>query len=391
MAINLNLFTAAKKKSAESIYRVTKEFDDGIIEGNGLIQAPAVPQQVGRNRPGRLIDHRHQHDRPDRQRPFNMGQPGDKLNFSTADSGGAVPPAARCQPGILSYNPSTNRPAPSHGQRQHVDQAGLTVGIHLQDSGYVTPPEQARTGFAGRLAHDQAGHVVRLNLADRTASGSIVDGTAVSGDLNDIALKLAGDMSSTAPSRAVDPAHRPADRAAADRLAAHPPADHRVSASGWMADSSILKISEIASGMSAQVGPYRMKVIGTRHCPSNRIYITRAVDGSATPAAACVLFATEGSGFDRASAPAAYGPRGRGVAGFHPFCSLGCRRPAWRRRQSCHRRPPGQRATRNHVHQSQLRPGSSPPAAVTVDVVVGYSTSEHRTAKSGARTAASSR
>jgi hypothetical protein len=101
-----------------------------------------------------------------------------------------------------------------------------------------------------------------------------------------------------------------------------------VSASERMADGSILKISEIASGMSAQVGPYRMKVIGTRHCPSNRMYMlepstwTLRYTGGGVP-----FFATEeieGS-IMRLDTSGSTAPEVE--AWLAAFCNLGCEAP----------------------------------------------------------------
>jgi len=90
VAINLNLFTAAKK-SSESIYQITKEFDDGMKELGSKIERRLYRGKSGKigqvasttTVTGTTIV------LTDKADAFNF-QPGDKIQLSTADGGGAV-------------------------------------------------------------------------------------------------------------------------------------------------------------------------------------------------------------------------------------------------------------------------------------------------------------
>lgn len=334
VAINLNLFTAAKK-SNESIYQITKEFDDGMKELGSKIERRLYRGKSGKigqvasttTVTGTTIV------LTDKADAFNF-QPGDKINVSTADGGGAVRTGGTLSGILTVLSVDEQAGTVTTAGANMSTEAGLASGDYIfQDGDYDACPN----GLEDWLPVDSRTTKLATSFNGLTRSqdpnrlgGIYVDGTAVSGDLNDIALKLAGDMSKygAKPELWILPTDQLTVLQQIWLAARIPYTPITVSASERMADGSILKISEIASGMSAQVGPYRMKVIGTRHCPSNRMYMlepstwTLRYTGGGVP-----FFATEeieGS-IMRLDTSGSTAPEVE--AWLAAFCNLGCEAP----------------------------------------------------------------
>lgn len=334
VAINANAYAAAKK-SSDSIYQITKEFDEGMKELGSKIERRMYRGKSGRigqvasttTVTGTTIV------LTDKADAFNF-QPGDKIQLSTADGGGSVRSGGSLL-GILTVSSVDEQAGTVTTAGANMStEAGLTSGDYIfQDGDY----DSCLNGLEDWLPVDNRSTKLAASFNGLTRSqdpnrlgGIYVDGTAVSGDLNDIALRLAGDMSKygAKPELWLLPTDQLTVLQQIWLAARIPYTPITVSASERMADGSILKISEIASGMTAQIGPYRMKVIGTRHCPSNRMYMlepstwTLRYAGSGVP-----HFATEDIEGQIMRLDSSGSTSLEVEAWLAAFCNLGCEAP----------------------------------------------------------------
>lgn len=334
VAINLNVFTSARKPS-EAIHSIAKEFDDGFKELGSKIErrlfrgkSGKIGQVAGSTTVTSTVI-----TLTDKADAFNF-QPGDKLNFSTADGGGSVR-AGGTLSGILTVLSVDEQAGTVTTAGANMStEAGVATGDYIfQDGDY----DACVNGLEDWLPVDSRSTKLAASFNNLTRSqdpnrlgGIYVDGTSVGGDLNDIALKLAGDMSKygAKPELMLLPTDQLTVLQQIWLAARIPYTPITVSASERMGDGSILRISDIASGMQAQIGPYRVKVIGTRHCPSNRMYMlepstwTLRYTGGGVP-----FFATEeieGS-IMRLDTSGSTAPEVE--AWLAAFCNLGCEAP----------------------------------------------------------------
>lgn len=279
VGINANLFVSGRKPS-DSIQDVEKEFNDGFKELGSKIERRLYRGKSGKigqvatttTVTGNVIT------LTDRVDAFNF-QPGDKIQLSTADGGGAVRTGGTLS-GILTVASVDEQAGTITTAGTNMStEAGLATSDYIfQDGDYDAclngledwlPVDNRSTKLAASF-----NGLVRSTDPNRLG-GIYVDGTAVGGDLNDIVLKLAADMSKYGgkPELMLMPTDALTVLQQIWIGSKIPYSPITVSATERMSDGSVLKITDIASGMQAQVGPYRLKIIGTRYCPSNRLYM----------------------------------------------------------------------------------------------------------------------
>lgn len=280
VGINANLFVSAKKAS-ESIHSITEEFDDGFKELGSKIERRLYRGKSGRigqvatttTVTGTTIILTEKSD------VWNF-QKGDKIQVSTADGGGAVRTGGTLSGILTVLSVDEQAGTVTTAGANMSTEAGLATGDFIfQDGDYdacMNGLEDWLPSGSTRSAKLTASFNGLVRSQDPNRLGGIyLDGTAVSGDLNDIILRLAADMSKYGgkPELLLLPTDQLTVLQQIWLTARIPYTPITMSASERMGDGSVLKISDIASGMQAQVGQYRLKIIGTRHVPQNRLYM----------------------------------------------------------------------------------------------------------------------
>lgn len=334
IAINADLFVSAKKPS-ESIHSIAKEFDDGFKELGSKIERRLYRGKSGKI--GQVASTTTVSGTTiiltDKADVWNF-QKGDKIQLSTADGGGAVRTGGTLS-GILTVASVDEQAGTvtTAGANMNTESGMAVLDYIFQDGDYDAcmngledwlPVDNRSTKLAASF-----NGLVRSTDPNRLG-GIYVDGTAVSGDLNDILLKLAADMSKygAKPELVLMPTDQLTVLQQIWLAARIPYTPITVSVSERMSDGSILKISDIASGMQAQIGQYRVKIVGTRHLPGNRLYMlepstwTLRYAGGGVP-----FFATEEIEGSIMRLDTSGSSNMEVEAWLAAFCNLGCEAP----------------------------------------------------------------
>lgn len=280
VGVALDLLNSGDRKE-ESVVKVTGEFDLGFQE-----LAAKVERRLFRSSSGRIgkvastttatsavivLD--------DKADVWNF-QPGDKLNFCATETGSTVRVGGSLS-GIATVSSVDEElgTVTTAGSNLSSETGMASADFIYQDGDYdecISGLESwlpAGSGRAAALAATFFGLV--RNTDSRRLGGVYIDGNTVSGDLNDILVKLLGELSKYGadPDVCILPTDAFTDlqRIWIDRK--QPFENVKVSATDRTRDGTKLLISKIYPGIRAVVGGVELTIVPSRSCPSNRMYV----------------------------------------------------------------------------------------------------------------------
>jgi len=279
VGVDLHLMLSGDKAS-ESVIRVSKEFDFGFQELSSKVE-----RRLFRSTSGRIGKVKSTTTvtsatiiLEDKADAFNF-QPGDKLNFSTADGGGSVR-AGGTLSGIatvssVDYDAGTVLTAGANLSTE----TGMAVGDFIfQDGDY----DSCIAGLESWLPVDDRSTKLAASFYGLTRSsnpqrlgGVYFDATQASLDANGIMIRLASELSKHGgkPDLVICPIDFFAELQQIWLTARKGFEMVEVSARDRTADGSELIISRLYPGMRALVGGFRVTIVPSRYCPSNRLYM----------------------------------------------------------------------------------------------------------------------
>lgn len=326
-------------KSEEAIVKVSDEFDLGFKE-----LASKVERRLFRSVSGRIGRYAATVAEPvtgnvlrltDKADVWNFQQ-GDLLNVSATDGTGTVR-AGGSLSGILTVASVDEQSGTVTTAGTNMSsEVGLVDGDFIfQDGDYascIAGLESWLPAGSGRTAALAASFYGLTRSIDSARLGGVyIDGNAVSGDINDILVKLLGEMSKYGAKPDVvvlaTDAFTDLQRIWIDRK--QPFQDVSVSASDRTADGKPLIISKIYPGIKAIIGGYKLTIVPARGCPSNRMYVLESSTwkvryvGTAVPMFLMEQF--EGGEMLRFDSTQTAGPEVECYLA--AYCNLGCEAP----------------------------------------------------------------
>lgn len=279
IGVDLHLFSSAKK-SDESIVKITTEFDNGFKELSAKIERRLFRSSSGKI--GKVATTTTVSGATiiltDKADAFNF-QPGDKLNFCATETGSSVRSGGTLS-GILTVS-SVDTDAGTiltAGSDMNAE-AGVATGDFIyQDGDY----DLCISGLESWLPGDPSTRATVLgtsffgltrSTSPQKLGGVFVNGATLGGDINDIFIKLAAELSKFGgePDLVIMPIDAFTDL---QRIwKGHTPYTNVQIAGTDSSGANVLRISKIAPGMKAQIGAFMLTIVPSRYCPSNRMYM----------------------------------------------------------------------------------------------------------------------
>ena len=296
----------AGDKTDESVIAVSKEYDNGFTE-----LAHKVERRLLRSKTGRIGQVKSTTTvstdviiLTDRADAWNF-QAGDKIQFATADGGGAVRTTGTSS-GILTVE-SVDRSAGTvkcTGADNNAEASIAVLDYIYQDGDY----DGCIAGFESWLPVDDRDTKLGASFFGLTRSadpvrlgGVYYDASAADGDANDILIELESRVTEEGgePDIVYAPISYFKDLTKVWMQARKGFEQVRVSASDRTSDGEPLIVSRLYPGIKAMVGGSMVTIVPTRHCPSNRLYMLQRDTWTIRHAGSGVpFFATEELGGD---------------------------------------------------------------------------------------------
>lgn len=281
IGVDLHLFLSAKK-TEESIVKITTEFDNGFKELAAKIERRLFRSSSGKI--GKVATSTTVSGATiiltDKADAFNF-QPGDKLNFCATESGSSVRSGGTLS-GILTVSSvDTDAGTVLTAGSNMSSEAGVATGDFIyQDGDY----DACISGLESWLPGDPATRATALSTSffgltrstnPQKLGGIFVNGATLGGDINDIFIKLAAELSKFGgePDLVIMPIDAFTDLQRIWKTTGQPYVNVQISGTDRASNGSPIVISKIAPGMKAQIGAFMVTIVPSRYCPSNRMYM----------------------------------------------------------------------------------------------------------------------